>query len=118
METTFKVGDRVLCTDNGKYGNINTIDDTDDYGEVWYGVLFDDGEEAWLEDELLELTDVDKKTAFLNELKELLERYDAKICDYDDYCVLIKIGDEWLSWHDTTLSGEGVNPSNIFNYDK
>lgn len=114
-KSKFKVGDRVLCTDSGKYGNINTIDDTDDYGEIWYGVLFDDGEEAWLEDEYLELTDVDKKTAFLHDLKMLLEKYDARFGDCEGYSVWFQIGDDCISWG-TPVGGVGAE--DVFDYNK
>ena len=131
MESKFKVGDRVLCTDNGKYENITLVDtsqigkygyvtlvDTSqvgEYGSNWYEVLFDDGEEAYLKEEYLELTDVDEKTAFLTELKELMERYQAEFGDYEGYRVHFKIGDEYVGWD--TSEGD-VTPSNIFDYDK
>lgn len=63
----------------------------------------------------------DKKTAFLTDLKALLEKYDAQIKDYEEYRVDIRIGDEWLSWTDKSKisgQGNGINAENIFDYDK
>lgn len=124
MEKKFKKGDRVLCTDSGNYGNITEIDGPDDYGEIWYEVLFDDGEETWLNEEYLELTDVDKKTAFLTELKELLIKYDVTINSYGEDCghgFGFKFGDDeiWYSndWIVKTDFTFPITPSNIFDYD-
>lgn len=83
MGSKFKVGDRVMCTDNGKLGAVTEIDN-DGYGCV---VLFDDGEDTWIGCDMLELSDeppYDPKTAFLSELKELLAKYDAEIYPYSD----------------------------------
>lgn len=124
MESKFKKGDRVLCADNGKYGNVTLVDTSQvgEYGSNWYEVLFDDGEEAYLEEEYLELTDVDKKTAFLTELKELMERYDAYITDGKDISGknLIHFG---FSNEDITYTTDEngllvITPSNIFDYSK
>lgn len=119
-KSKFNVGDRVLCTDNGKYGNIKTIDDTDDYGYILYGVLFDDGEAMWLSDKYLELIDVDKKTAFLTELKELMERHEvSSIGDWEDEDA------EWepkeIRFNDGSkiqYTSSCITPSNLFDYDK
>lgn len=45
MEKKFNVGDRVMCTDNGKLGVVTEIDN-DGFG---YVVLFDDSEDTWIE---------------------------------------------------------------------
>ncbi len=56
----------------------------------------------------------DEKTLFLIELKELLAKYDAEICaNYIDECVVIYVGDEEISYPDTS-----VNADNVFDYDK
>lgn len=55
------------------------------------------------------------KTAFLTELKELMEKYDAEFGDYEGYRVHFKIGNEYIGWD--TLEGD-VTPENIFDYDK
>lgn len=56
----------------------------------------------------------DEKTQFLTELKELLAKYDAEICaNYIDECVVFYVGDEEISYPDTS-----VNADNVFDYDK
>lgn len=55
----------------------------------------------------------DEKIQFLTELKELLAKYDAEICaNYIDECVVIYVGDEEISYSDTS-----VNANNVFDYD-
>lgn len=131
MEAKFRVGDRVLCTDDGEYGNVTFVDTSQvgEYGEIWYEVLFDNGEETWLTAEQLELTDVDKKTAFLTELKALLERFNAEIVAHigeDDTTyqpkplMYIELGGgivcNYENYKDCDLVE--ITPSNIFDYDK
>lgn len=56
----------------------------------------------------------DKKTLFLTELKELLAKYNATICaNYIDECVAIYVGDEEISYPDTSVIAD-----NVFDYDK
>lgn len=56
----------------------------------------------------------DEKTLFLTELKELLAKYDATICaDYIDEHVMIYVGDEEISYPDTS-----VNADNVFDYNR
>lgn len=125
-ETKFKVGDRVLCTDNGNYGNVTFVDTSQvgEYdGEIWYEVSFDNGEETWLTAEQLELTSVDKKTAFLTELKALLEKYDAKInvCvrDWDEVYMEFILGDSKNEVYiDYSKPYVYLTPENIFDYDE
>jgi|GEM_PF-5723553 hypothetical protein len=77
MEKKFNAGDRVMCTDNGKIGVVTEIDN-DGFGCV---VLFDDGEDTWIGCDMLELSEeppYDPKTAFLSELKKLMDKYHAR----------------------------------------
>ena len=82
MEKKFNVGDRVMCTDNGALGVITSID-IDPIGVCdGYTVLFDDGEETWICADMVVHSDeppYDPKTAFLSELKGLLEKYGYSI---------------------------------------
>lgn len=82
-ESKFKVGDRVMCTDDGKLGVVTLVDiDEGKYVCNGYEVRFDDGYEEWLMADMLELSDeppYDPKTAFLTELQALLRKYDAVI---------------------------------------
>ena len=124
MESKFNVGDRVMCTDNGKYGNVTLVDTSQvgEWGSTWYEVIFDDGEEAYLEEEYLELTDVDKKTAFLNELKELMERYNAMITimrPTQGNPILALESEDFKVFYTTyPCIYTSITPSNIFDYDK
>ena len=82
MEKKFEIGDRVMCTDNGALGVITSID-IDPMGVCdGYTVLFDDGEETWICADMVVHSDeppYDPKTAFLSELKELLEKYNVNL---------------------------------------
>lgn len=127
MEKQFNVGDRVMCTDNGKLGVVTEIDN-DGYGCV---VLFDDGEDTWIEYDMLELSEeppYDPKTAFLSELKGLLEKYDAKMSadvsgpdlDCAEIDMLFVIGDDEIRF-DVSMFDSFITPDNIIEsacYDK
>ena len=82
MEKKINVGDRVMCTDNGALGFITSID-IDPIGVCdGYTVLFDDGEETWICADMVVHSDeppYDPKTAFLSELKGLLEKYNTHL---------------------------------------
>ena len=89
METKFKVGDRVMCTDDGNRGVVKGIEDNG------YVVLFDDGVETWLEWYLLQPYDATKqgrKNEFLQKLSDLLKEFDARIYDGEMYAIHIEIG--------------------------
>lgn len=117
MEKKFNVGDRVMCTDNGKLGVVTEIDN-DGFGCV---VLFDDGEDTWIECDMLELSEeppYDPKTAFLSELKGLLEKYDASIyVDFNQsdeiYTTTIAVGENSVKYNST----DGIDCDNIMDYE-
>lgn len=118
MEKKFKKGDRVMCTDNGKLGVVTEVD-IDVYGCV---VLFDDGEDTWLECSMLEHSNeppYNQKTAFLTELKGLLEKYNAVInfgTNGDTNIEMdIAIGHEGVVYSD--ICSRTFTSENISNYD-
>lgn len=122
MEKKFKVGDRVMCTDNGVLGVITSID-IDPMGVCdGYTVLFDDGEETWICADMVVHSDeppYDPKTAFLSELKELLEKYNASIYvtfnqSDEIYTTTIAIGEDSVKYNYT----DGIDCDNIMDYDK
>lgn len=79
-----KVGDRVMCTDDGNLGVFKEIDDTG------YVVTFDYGVETWLEAELIEQTDEpyhNKADEFTNRLIALMDEFGAEIID----CATFKV---------------------------
>lgn len=51
-----ELGDKVMCNDNGHIGTIVESHLQDEYGVV---VLFDDGEETWIEMECLTKIDAE-----------------------------------------------------------
>lgn len=76
MESKFKVGDRIVC--NGFLGRVINVDDSfAEEDELYYDVEWDDGEVETVKESDIE--PIDLKTAFLSELKGLLEKYDARI---------------------------------------
>lgn len=127
MEKKFNVGDRVMCTDNGKLGVVTEIDN-DGFGCV---VLFDDGEETWICADMVVHSDeppYDPKTAFLSELKGLLEKYGAKMSadvsgpdlDCAEIDMLFLIGDDEIRF-DVSIFNSFITPDNIIEsacYDK
>lgn len=127
MEAKFKKGDKVryigewdeadpFCWNKGDEFVVDGADNEYVLSKITFTLV--------LENEYLELVsrpNDDPKTAFLTELKELLEKYDAQIKDYEEYRVDIRIGNEWLSWTDKSKisgQGNGINADNIFDYDK
>lgn len=109
MEKKFNLGDRVRSKFYGIVGTITEID-TDGY------ILKPDADDdMWIAD-----TDVepyDPKTAFLSELKELLEKYGAELGDCGIYEiegmeVTFDNGDRIRYPHIT------INALNIMDYDK
>lgn len=109
-DTKFRVGDRVRHY-SGMKGIVTALLDkdvicvkhpTENVGTTWR-----------VSDCRLDPSD-DPKTAFLTELKALLEKYDAEFGDYEGYRIHFKIGNEYIGW-DTVESD--VTPENIFDYD-
>lgn len=116
MEKKFNVGGRVMCTDNGKLGVVTEIDN-DGFG---YVVLFDDSEDTWIECDMLELSEeppYDPKTAFLSELKGLLEKYGAELGDSGMYEIE---GMEVTFDNGTRIRYKHctINALNVMDYDK
>ncbi len=123
MEKKFEVGDRVMCTDNGALGVITSID-IDPIGVCdGYTVLFDDGEETWICVDMVVHSDEpthDPKTAFLSELKGLLEKYNAKMSvdvsgpdlDCAEIDMLFLIGDDEIRF-DVSIFNSFITPDNI-----
>lgn len=131
MDKEFNIGDRVMCTDNGALGVITSID-IDPIGVCdGYTVLFDDGEETWICADMVVHSDeppYDPKTAFLSELKGLLEKYDAKISAYSvgydgELDLTFDVGNcEVLYSEDNPIfkghSVHTITADNIMDYDK
>lgn len=127
-ENEFKVGDRVMCTDNGALGIVTVVDIDEGKGiNNGYEVRFDDGSEEWVLEEMLTHSDeppYDPKTAFLSELKELLERYNAKLNAWGDETyttICIAVGDVELYYsYDHYKGGNSfpLTPDNIMDYEK
>lgn len=120
MDKKFEIGDRVRSKFYGVVGTITEID-TDGY------ILKPDtDDDMWIAD-----TDVepyDPKTAFLSELKGLLEKYDAKISAYSvgydgELDLTFDVGNcEVLYSEDNPIfkghSVHTITADNIMDYDK
>lgn len=64
---------------------------------------------------------MDKKLAFLSELKALLEKYGASIYDYEQYKLVIDFDNgESVSWYwgNKSLRESMLTPDNIMDYEK
>ena len=106
MGTKYEEGDLVRL-DNGQIGQITSIIDEGCYIVNEYILCTD----AHLKEK------VDKKTAFLTELKELMEKYGVKAMQ-DSGMYEIE-GMEILFEDDSRiLFPSDITPSNIFDYDK
>lgn len=128
-QTTFKVGDRVrflkdydneyVYADKGDCGTIVTVD------RDFYTVNLDSPEQIYVHSSDIERVEpIDPKTAFLSELKELLEKYNAEIeyhmggddkSDYSEYYA-ITIGGDRLTYD--SCEGTSITADNIMDYDK
>lgn len=122
MKKRFKKGDRVRYIGNGEFEEFLFSCDKGDEFIVTEAneneVIIDLGYYQTFDNKDLELVSrpsENPKTAFLTELKELMERYQAEFGDYEGYRVHFKIGNEYVGWD--TSEGE-ITPSNIFDYDK
>lgn len=78
-----------MCTDDGELGNVIEVD-ADGYGAV---VLFDNGEETWLETDLLELDDTTKEESVRGMVKEFIQQAEV----YTTKEEIIKLIDELWS---------------------
>lgn len=125
MEKKFNIGDRVrftrdydnecVCVDKGDCGTIERIDAngiliTLDNPE--YVRIFDT-------DYIEPITPIDPKTAFLLELKGLLEKYNASIyVDFNQsdeiYTTTIAVGEDSVKYNST----DGIDCDNIMDYEK
>lgn len=113
MDKKFEIGDRVRSK---FYGVVGTITEVDTDG---YILKPDTDDDMWIAD-----TDVepyDPKTAFLSELKGLLEKYGACIYDDEQYKLIIEFnnGDSlaW-KWSNKSYDESKLTPDNIMDYDK
>lgn len=123
MEKKFNVGDRVMCTDNGKLGAVAEIENDGD-GCV---VQFDDGEDTWIGCDMLELSKeppYEPKTAFLSDLAAVLRKHNAVIIGggfdgYGDY-LQVRLGNEspFDVGEDNQYDGVVLTADNIMDFDK
>lgn len=120
----FEKGDRVMATDCGKLG---VVQDVDADGCV---VLFDDGEDTWVEDELLDKSDeppYDRKRDFLCRLQSLLRDFNACIMlgakgsycgdDVESVTMSVILGDDCIDYTITDFNTE-ITADNIMDYNK
>lgn len=87
-EHNFKVGDKVKIEIPG------LIDIGEIIGENaigGYNVKCGENYHYGVSEAYLKLTSLDRRTAFLIELQALLRKYDARICDHDDYKLYVEI---------------------------
>lgn len=127
----FNVGDRVRLKEYYEFTCANelTYIDVDEVGivkAVYGGYIKIDFSDmpVWLEfyEDKIELVEsYNPKTAFLSELKALLEKYNASIYDYEQYklCVDFDNGDS-ISWYwgNKTPQKSMLTADNIMDYEK
>lgn len=114
----FKIGDRIVC--NGFLGQVINVDDSfAEEDEPYYDVEWDDGEVETVKESDIQL--IGPKTAFLLDLKGLLEKYGACIYDYEQYKLIVDFdnGDSvsWY-WGDKPMKECMLTAHNIMYYDK
>lgn len=121
-QKTFNVGDRVRF--KGDY--LQYVEDAvSNGGEYLITDVGHDSSEVtlhcpvFIDNDDLELVEHDPKTAFLSELKGLLEKYDASIyVDFNQsdeiYTTTIAIGEDGVKYNLT----DGIDCDNIMDYDK
>lgn len=122
MEKKFRKGDKVRYIGDGEFeeflfsckkGDEFIVDEADEDSVTVY---LSNWQVFYNEDlELVSPPNDDRKTAFLQELKALLEKYDARFGDYEGYSVYFQIGDDSVSWGTPDY---GVGAEDVFDYDK
>lgn len=133
MEKKFRKGDRVRYIGDddlylekeiiAKGGSTYEVVDAYNCGTPMVLIKYEDTLPLDEEDvELVSRPSEDKKTAFLTELKELLERYDAYVTDGKDISGKNLIHFGFCNEDITYAADENgllvITPSNIFDYDK
>lgn len=129
MENKFQVGDRVRFGKVGKPMISGVISDYARDNHFWVITL--EGKFRVPEEALTHDTDTathDPKTAFLTELKGLLEKYDAKIGAYPagwdgEIDICFSVGDEEVMYSDENPIFKGsdvceITADNLMDYDK
>lgn len=111
MENKFKVGDRVRLKANGNLAQVVIAKDG------WIG--YDESRRFAGSCPMEEAEPIDDTTAFLSELKGLLEKYDAGIyVDFNQsdeiYTTTIAVGEDSVKYNYT----DGIDCDNIMDYEK
>lgn len=127
MESKFKIGDKVRFNSEwGSYrfedsltkGEVVEISDITDCGSIYVKKYI----EAWVTNDEIELVEQDTKTAFLTELKELMERYNAMITvmrpTQGNPILALESEDFKLFYTTQPCTYTSITPSNIFDYDR
>lgn len=133
MESKFRKGDKVRYIGDGEFeeflfscekGDEFIVDEADD---KHVAVYLSNCQIFYNEDlELVSHPNDDRKTAFLQELKALLTKYNAEIDAYGgkngDYGMRFNLGDFDIWYTHDSLDGTDfsfpITPENIFDYDK
>lgn len=120
-----KVGDRVMCTDDGNLGVVTFVDIDEGKGiNNGYEVKFDDGSEEWIATDMLVLSDeppYDKRMDFLTRLGSLLREFNAEIeveqTGYDSMpkIVLCADGGRESAYYS---AGTSITADNIMDFEK
>lgn len=111
MEKKFNIGDRVRLKANGNIAQVVIVKDG------W--IAYDESRRFAGSCPMEEAEPIDNKTAFLSELKGLLEKYDAGIyVDFNQsdeiYTTTIAVGEDGVKYNYT----DGIDCDNIMDYDK
>lgn len=111
MDKKFNIGESIVC--NGFFGRV--INSFVEDGKLYYDVEWDDGEVETVGESDIE--PIDRRDAFLSELKGLLEKYGAELGDSGMYEiegmeVTFDNGDRIRYKHCT------INALNIMDYEK
>lgn len=122
MEKKFNIGDKVTYLPYNMQGEITAV-----HSRGLYGVKYPDEDDSFTVNEAdLEFTD--PKTAFLSELKGLLEKYDAEISAYavgydGELDITFNIGNVEILYSENNPIFKGhsvhsITADNIMDYDK
>lgn len=114
MENKFREGDRIRNIDTGQVG---FVVDLPMEKKTYYVTYDDDGETYYAHEDKLEC--INTKEEFLEEFRNLLEKYNASIISYydQDFCcynTTITVGEDIIKYESTYM----LDSENILEYVK
>ncbi len=125
MTQEIKIGDRVMCTDDGNLGIVTFVDIDEGKGiNNGYEVKFDNGDEEWISADMIVLSEeppYDRAKDFATRLGELLREFNAELGYSPDNAIIasIDVGCHTLTeiWWDMPKKKWAITPDNVMDFE-